>query len=587
MKEMLAPVNRFVDAMIDSEGMFQQVKQEIELKNRAVEHCIGQIQKEIQEMRDMRLETDDASLKQLYENLQSSLGDLLTEVTSAMEKNRTGTKFIQDHEQSFNIAVFGKVKAGKSYLGNFIMGNQLRDMGLKTSYDRIAKRPVVEVYDRGTVHTQDRLSELTEDGNENFFVDANEATSSIQLFHLGGMAWFDTPGIGSVTWENEMLAKDYVDNADLVVYASNSDAAGTRQDFAEMRELYNKNKQFLLLLTQSDTVEEYDIDDETGDSICDLVAKSEKDQRDTESYMIEELAANGLPKLRKDEILTISAKLAMNALEEDDPEKFKDSHMGDFLDVLTNITKTDGARLKRETPFVRMRSTLIQTLEILNRAEQKLKKHKESLIAKQKELGSRNRALMTQMRQQCRRRIDTIITKRVMEIENSGTAISSDELSAMVSDEIYTVMEQTCASEFSAEGQILSDYKDKLRLDGVGNLEMKKDTITYTVPVVRRVLRDPDGIIETICSIFGKEYYTSKVEDKSKSSTFDIGINEGEVRSLTFKLLDQLFEDQVPVMMKQLSERYLSEITNLTGRAGKCILSAKSTLKRDLEGLKQ
>ena len=142
MKEMLAPVNRFVDAMIDSEGMFQQVKQEIELKNRAVEHCIGQIQKEIQEMRDMRLETDDASLKQLYENLQSSLGDLLTEVTSAMEKNRTGTKFIQDHEQSFNIAVFGKVKAGKSYLGNFIMGNQLRDMGLKTSYDRIAKRPV-------------------------------------------------------------------------------------------------------------------------------------------------------------------------------------------------------------------------------------------------------------------------------------------------------------------------------------------------------------------------------------------------------------------------------------------------------------
>lgn len=98
-----------------------------------------------------------------------------------------------------------------------------------------------------------------------------ETTSTIQWFDLGGLSWFDTPGIGSVTWENEMLAKEYVKNADLVIFACNSDAAGTRQEFSEMRQLYDMGKPILLLLTQSDTYE-YDVDDE-GEEISVLVPK--------------------------------------------------------------------------------------------------------------------------------------------------------------------------------------------------------------------------------------------------------------------------------------------------------------------------
>ena len=74
--------------------------------------------------------------------------------------------------------------------------------------------------------------------------------------------------------------KEYVKNADLVIFACNSDAAGTRQEFSEMKQLYDADKPILLLLTQSDTYES-DIDDE-GEEISILVPKSEKDRSDGE-----------------------------------------------------------------------------------------------------------------------------------------------------------------------------------------------------------------------------------------------------------------------------------------------------------------
>lgn len=124
-----------------------------------------------------------------------------------------------------------------------------------------------------------------------------KATSTIQWVNIGGMCWFDTPGIGSVTIENEELAKEYVKNSDLVIFACNSDAAGTRQEFSEIKQLHDMNKPILLLLTQSDT---YDDDvDEDDEIISILVPKSEKDRKDQEDYMLETLREQGMEDVLK------------------------------------------------------------------------------------------------------------------------------------------------------------------------------------------------------------------------------------------------------------------------------------------------
>ena len=74
----------------------------------------------------------------------------------------------------------------------------------------------------------------------------------IQLFHLGAMTWVDTPGFGSVTNENQELAREYVKNADLVIFPSTSDAAGTKQDFQEMKKLCD------MALSQNDFSKSYE-----------------------------------------------------------------------------------------------------------------------------------------------------------------------------------------------------------------------------------------------------------------------------------------------------------------------------------------
>lgn len=178
-----------------------------------------------------------------------------------------------------------------------------------------------------------------------------------------------------------------------------------------------------------------------------------------------------------------------------------------------------------------------------------------------------------------------MIRQKTMEIEKDGKPISAEELSTSVSREIYNVLLKTCAKEFSSSGQVLSDYKDKLQLDGLGDLKMKKDTIEYTETIVDQVERDPDGLFEHIGSFFGKTYYRTRVREEKRSSSVDVGVNEQQIMALTHEQMKKLFSDQVPDMMKRLAGRYLKELSGLLDQAAQCIQTAKESLQRESETL--
>lgn len=571
-------INTFVDAMIDSKEKFEKLKAEFNRKNDDVTGRIQGFRQEITQILQQRIEVEDEELQKLFDGVTSELKRLLDNVTDSMEKTQKGMRFISEYEQSFNVAVFGKVKAGKSYLGNFIMGNSIRDLGIKTSYDKL-ERPKVIVYDRGKVNTQEKLAELSEEGRDGFRVDPNEATSAIQLFKLGGLTWFDTPGIGSITSENEMLAKDYVDNADLVVYTSNSDAAGTRQDFMEMKELYEKGKAFLLLLTQSDSVDE-DCDEE-GDIISTLIPKSDEDRRDTENYMCSTLQEIGITNLiRGKEILTVSTKLAMTALEQKDEAMFEDSNIGKFLGILTDITKNEGADLKMKTPVSRINATIAEIVGQLRNADKELEAYSESLKQKQKELSERSELVSVQMQQECMKRIGRIIRRKSSEVEESGENFSGDELGELLSREVYDVLLKTCAGEFASSSSVLSQYADKIQMNGVGGLKMRTDTIEYTVKEVKRVEREPKGIWENVCSFFGKTYYGHKAKDVKKYSSIQLGINEQQTMALARDQLNILFEEAVPGLMEKISNHFMEPLMELQQKASRSIRGAAEALER-------
>ena len=573
-------INEFVDVMLASKTKFENVKSEIDSKNNALKNSIAKFQSGINSIMSQNVKTSDKELQEISQKQLNELKILLEKVAASMESTRKGMTFINKYEDSFNIAVFGKVKAGKSYTGNFIMGNVIRDIGVKTSYDKI-ERPKVEVYDRGKISTQAKLAEFDEEGNENFRVDPNEATSAIQLFRLGGMVWIDTPGIGSVTWENEMLAKDYVDNADLIVYMSNSDAAGTQQDFSEMRELYSKGKRFLLLLTQSDTTDE-DIDDD-GNIIALLVPKSEKDRKSMEDYICESLKQNNINNFQRGrEILTISTKLAIEALKTQNDDMFDASNLKNFLDVLRSITSNDAANLKFKTPSLKINSAITDFIKMLKEADSKLDEHMKSLENTKRKLSERNDYLQSKMLNECINSISEIISQKNKEIESNKNGISSNTLQEIVGSEIYKIIMKTCSEEFSGSEKILSGYSSNLKIEGITDLSMKQDTITYNRKVTESYERDPHGIIENVKSWFGKKYYGTRTKTVTETKYIDIGTNFQQVISEIRSAIDNMFVEQIPEIMGKISDDFIAPVAQIRKNADKQIKSAIT----ELEGLK-
>lgn len=576
----IASINEFVDVMLASKADFQKVKAEVERRNAQVEECISRFEAAIRELTGRKVKVKNPELQEISQKQTAGLEEMLQRVAESLEATRRGMKFINEYEDSFNIAVFGKVKAGKSYTGNFIMGNVIRDLGIATSYDKIQPRPTVTVIDRGKKTTQAKLAEFDEEGKEGFRVDPNEATSTIQLFRLGGMVWIDTPGIGSVTWDNEMLAKNFVDNADLIVYMSNSDAAGTQQDFRELKELYARQKRFVLLLPQSDETEE-DEDDE-GNPIYVLGPRSEKDRRDMEEYIRDELVKHGIRINMDSEVLTISTKLAIEGLKNNDEAMFEASNLKKFLAVLISITNNEAAKLKRATPLGRINDMIDEIVKALGTADGKLTEHMAILEKMKRTLSEDNENLQYKMLNECMNGVTEIVTSKAQEVESGSASLSSDELQEIVSKEVYRVILATCTEKFAGSENILSEYAATLNVGAISGLSMKHDTIEYNRQVSERYERDPDGIIEHVKSWFGAKFHSFRLKTITEHRNIDLGVNLTEVLSDVRRSVEAIFREQVPEIMRKLSDNLIAPVADLRKSAGTQIEKAK----RELTGLK-
>ena len=575
---MFDAINRFADTM----AAFKSVRESPEGKTEEIDKCIQAFNKSVEQAKAHKLKAKDKSIQEIYDASTKVLKDTLDGLTKELEKARNGMQFIQDYENSLNVVVFGKVKAGKSYLGNLMMGNAIRKLPTKTSYDRL-EQPKVKVYDQGTCTTQDKLKEVTEENDPSggFGVDNREATRVIQLFRLGGMTWVDTPGFGSLTEENQELARESVKNADLVIFASNSDAAGTQQDFQEMKELYDMGKRFLLVLTQSDTLDE-DCDDD-GNIIPILVPKSDDDRRSTENYMKKALGENGI-RLGDENILTISAFLGLTALEKGDEALFESSNMGKFWNLLSDITKDEGKDLSKKTFGDRVNTALRSLQGKLKDAEKKLLEAKKSQEQKESEMREKAAHTIRDAKDECSQKVASLIQEKSKKVEETKEPFSAADLKQILSKVVYETVMDACKKQFDAMAQMtkLSGYQEKLKLDSIGDLAMRQDKISYTYKRVIEVERDPRGLFEHIGAFFGKDYYTHRTIGETREKTIDLGVNVQEIQAKAHSSLEKILEKQAPQLIQEIIDYYSAPLRKMQDKA----LAAIQTAEKELEQLK-
>ena len=267
----------------------------------------------------------------------------------------TGVHFRAGFNDSLLVFVYGKVKSGKSSLGNYMAWGHTDPTDQQK---RKIKKELQPVYFSGQ-KTEVKGGDVAKEAEikKEFRVGATEATSSIQGFSLDGLTWIDSPGLHSINQENGDLAKDYVEHADLILYTMKSDSPGRESDLNEILNLYRTDKKIILLLTGSDDVA-HDWDDEKDEMISTTVMKDRQRRLDQQKYVrsalekISELAG----KTNNIEILSFSARYAQE--NEGQVDNFADSGMGQLFAALGKIAREDGVKLKHRTPMLNFKNFL-------------------------------------------------------------------------------------------------------------------------------------------------------------------------------------------------------------------------------------
>jgi len=276
--------------------------------------------------------------------IQSSSSSWVNNFDIMLEKE----KFRSDLENYFIIIIFGKVKAGKSSLGNFIAKNRLDTQKVEFfKYDEAGKK-------------QD-IKKLEETDDESFDTNNLECTVEIQGFKLDGMAWIDTPGLGSMVKENGDLAKKYIQAADYIIYPTSSDSPLQQDEKEQLKELFEQNKKVTICITKSDEKEEDECEcgSEEGCEDCNeglievLQNKPFINREKQEEYVKNEIKAiikDGKESVLGD-IFSISSHTATKGLKEKDNELFENSNIPKFYELITDVIKDKATKLKEETPY--------------------------------------------------------------------------------------------------------------------------------------------------------------------------------------------------------------------------------------------
>lgn len=580
---MIECINDFVDTMVSEKSQFENMQNEVSKREDDVSEILDILEKNeikiISALKSRINERKDENMKLIFTQTSQSMFDTISAANSRIKEAVKGMTFIQDFEKQFTVSVFGKVKAGKSYIGNFIMGQPIKKAGIKTSYDSIDDL-TVHVYDRGKMFEQKKLSTLDEEkecNGEEFYVNKSEATSTIQWVNIGGMCWFDTPGIGSVTLENEELAKEYVKNSDLVIFACNSDAAGTRQEFTEIKQLHDMKKPILLLLTQSDTYD-FDVDDD-GNEISILIPKSERDRADQEQYMLDTLREQCMEDVLKyADILTVSALLATEAIKSNDEAMFEQSNMGKLLEKLTQITQNDAAEMKHNTPKNRINEMIESIITDLNKMSEMISDTCASIEDSKRALIERKDGMIGDIRASVNMEILKIIAEAKAEVERNSSVISEEKLSADINDAISTIVQKVCMQEVITNTEKIPDLN--IQLTGIGDMKMRQDRIPYEYASVIKVSRPPKGLLEKAGKIFfKKEYYTSESRTETRYSTFDIGVNDTDIANNIVLQLDTVFSSTIDNYVTYLTEGYYEPVEILERKTTAEIANAINQLE--------
>ena len=451
--------------------------------------------------------------------------------------------FVDQFDESLVLMVFGTVNSGKSTLGNFLSGEPIRTKGYQ-----FGQTPVFYRYTDMLEQSKEAIK------IESFREGRTETTSEIQHFTLEkGLTWVDTPGILSMTKENENLAKHYVELADLVLIVTSSSSPTKASELVDFTKIINKGKEVVVLITKSDTIE---IDEIDGKLVNNLQPKSVEDRVLQETYTKEQLTLANPESWQGAEIQSISIKLANEAFETGDLSKYEDSQIRGVFELIGEKLTADALRLKVKRPRQAL-NQWINEIEVgnefivgLDPLIHRLSDKKQVLQTKYDAFHDESSKIKKEILRAANLKMDEWMLGLYAEDATDENVLGHiHEVESVLVDLMSDYVEEALYRLLEEHGQMMQfDEGVKINLP-VEQIYKEIETTDYSVGSRSR---NPKGLVEHVGAVlFKKEYTESYIREKKTIKRVVVGNNAKEQLE---KARNQMLKHLITQLEQQLGQ---------------------------------
>ena len=244
--------------------------------------------------------------------LLGELRDWLVRLGTSEEERRALTESLAQLEEPFLLVVVGEFNAGKSAFINALLGQKVLDEGVTPTTARIGLLRHGESVDR----------EVTSAGLERISAPAEVLRDIVVV---------DTPGTNAVLREHEVLTREFIPRADLVLFVTSSDRPFTESERAFLEAIREWGKKVVIVVNKADLLESPEDVDRVLDYVREQTARTLGFSPD---------------------VFPVSARRARRARAESDATALEESGFPAFEERVTRtLDELERFRLKLQNPL--------------------------------------------------------------------------------------------------------------------------------------------------------------------------------------------------------------------------------------------
>lgn len=301
----------------------------------------------------------------IFENEEKVLSD----IDNIIQKNKNNLN------NKLKVVIMGEVKAGKSTLVNYLVGKKVSFtnvieatasiLEIKYSQDEeivIKRKDGKEL----TLKSIDELNRIVgiKEGSKDLIESIDLITIKIDIERLKTITIVDTPGLNTITRDNEEITENYIVNADLVLWVLNSNHLGQSDVDLKIEEVMEYGKPIIGVLNRIDEVD--------GDYL-ELINYVECEM----GYMFKDIFA-------------VSAKTAWDGYLENSNLKIEESKINSLNEYLECSIEKNADDIKIESALESINSQITRDLYTHKEAYNKLRNVLEKINKDYEELNNFN-----------------------------------------------------------------------------------------------------------------------------------------------------------------------------------------------------